>query len=174
MLPYHQSISTSPFNPIPPFTQISTRTLISFERKETLEKKIENFKNYPILLLRISKSLIPLFFSLRKSTSTSIFIQFSSINFISREIFSYENNIYTIWKNKKKYITGKLHTKFSSYRNARDFDVKKRQKISNPSHLSAPHSSPLESIHLFFSLSRFLVKRRDGFSLSVIRRERRK
>lgn len=153
MLPYHQSISTSPFNPIPPFTQISTRTLISFERKETLKKKIENFKNYPILLLRISKSLISLFFSSRKSTSTSIFIQFSSTNFISREIFSYENNIYTIWKNKKKYITGKLQ-KFFSYAKMPEISTWKRGKRSQILPISRPSFVPSwEHSSLLFSFA---------------------
>lgn len=110
MLPYHQSISTSPFNPILPFTQISTRTLISFERIETLEKKIEYFK-LSILLLRIPKSLIPLFF-LQNSTSTSIFIQFSSTNFISREILSMKI-IFTRFEKTKRNILQANYTRNS-------------------------------------------------------------
>lgn len=159
MLPYHQSISTSPFNPIPPFTQISTRTLISFERKETLEKKIENFKNYPILLLRISKSLIPLFFPPESRLSRRFSFNFHR-PILSREKYFRMKIIFTRFEKTKRNILQANYTRNSLLTKMPEISTWKRGKRSQILSISRPLIRPL----LRAFISSFLFR---GFSLNV-------
>lgn len=159
MLPYHQSISTSPFNPIPPFTQISTRTLISFERKETLEKKIENFKNYSILLLRISKSLIPLFFPPENRLPRRFSFNFHR-SILSRERYFRMKIIFTRFEKTKRNILQANYTRNSLLTEMPEISTWKRGKRSQILPISRPLIRPL----LRAFISSFLFR---GFSLNV-------
>ena len=159
MLPYHQSISTSPFNPIPPFTQISTRTLISFERKETLEKKIENFKNYSILLLRISKSLIPLFFPPENRLPRRFSFNFHR-SILSRERYFRMKIIFTRFEKTKRNILQANYTRNSLLTKMPEISTWKRGKRSQILSISRPLIRPL----LRAFISSFLFR---GFSLNV-------
>lgn len=159
MLPYHQSISTSPFNPIPPFTQISTRTLISFERKETLEKKIENFKNYSILLLRISKSLIPLFFPPENRLPRRFSFNFHR-SILSRERYFRMKIIFTRFEKIKRNILQANYTRNSLLTKMPEISTWKRGKRSQILPISRPLIRPL----LRAFISSFLFR---GFSLNV-------
>lgn len=158
MLPYHQSISTSPFNPIPPFTQISTRTnFIRMERN--FRKKIENFKNYPILLLRISKSLIPLF-----SPPESRLSRRFSFNFhrpiLSREKYFRMKIIFTRFEKTKRNILQANYTRNSLLIKMPEISTWKRGKRSQILPISRPLIRPL----LRAFISSFLFR---GFSLNV-------
>lgn len=167
MLPYHQSW-------LPPLTrsrhtQISTRTLISFERKETLKKK-KNSKFQIIHTFIKNFQIFSQFLNLFPQNSVSTFNFHRPILSRFRDIRM--KMIFTRFEKKRNILQGNY------IRNSLlpKCHVKRRRPPTSCSQRSQTRILPLvsSSIHLLLSLSRFLVKRRDGLSLSVIRRERRK
>lgn len=167
MLPYHQSW-------LPPLTrsrhtQISTRTLISFERKETLKKK-KNSKFQIIHTFIKNFQIFSQFLNLFPQNSVSTFNFHRPILSRFRDIRM--KMIFTRFEKKEIYYREIIY-EILFYQNAM---WKGGGPPTSCSQRSQTRILPLvsSSIHLLLSLSRFLVKRRDGLSLSVIRRERRK